>query len=56
MKQLIIILLTLGIFSCTEEESRLESIEATDLTTEQIDSILTAFKFQYESPIVLIKS
>lgn len=53
MKQLIGILLIIGFFSCQESKTRIESIEAEDLTTEQINSILTEFKFQYESPIVL---
>lgn len=53
MKQLIGILLIIGILSCQESKPRIESIETEDLTSEQIDSILTEFKFQYESPIVL---
>lgn len=39
--------------SCTENKPRIESIETEDLTSQQIDSILTEFKFQYESPIVI---
>lgn len=53
MKQLIGIFLIIGFFSCQEDIPRIESIETEDLTSEQIDSILTEFKFQYESPIVL---
>ena len=53
MKQLIGILLIIGILSCQKSKPGIESIETEDLTSEQIDSILTEFKFQYESPIVL---
>ncbi len=55
MKQLIGILLIIGLLSCEEGGPRLESIEE-DLTTEQIDSILTEFKFEYESPIIVDSS
>ena len=53
MKQIIAILLIIGILSCQESKPRIGSIEAENLTSKQIDSILTEFKFQYESPIVL---
>lgn len=53
MKQILGILLCISLLSCQEHQPKLESIETKDLTTEQIDSILTEFKFQYESPIVL---
>ncbi len=53
MKQLIGILLIIGILSCQESKTRIESIDSKDLTSEQVDSILTEFKFQYETPIVL---
>ncbi|MBK8346443.1 MAG: hypothetical protein IPL08_02070 [Saprospiraceae bacterium] len=53
MKQLIGILLIIGILSCQESKSRIEFIDTKDLTSEQVDSILTEFKFQYETPIVL---
>ena len=53
MKNLIYLVLIIGIFSCSEDKSRIEVIEAENLTTQQIDSILTEFKFQYESPIIL---
>ena len=53
MKQLIGILLIIGILSCQERKSGIESIDTKDLTSEQVDSILTEFKFQYETPIVL---
>lgn len=53
MKQLIGILLIIGILSCQESKSRIEFIDIKDLTSEQVDSILTEFKFQYETPIVL---
>ena len=53
MKQLIGIILIVGILSCKESKPRIESIEPEDLTSGQIDSILTEFKFQYESAIVL---
>jgi hypothetical protein len=53
MKQIIGMFLIIGMISCQESKPRIESIEKDDLTSEQIDSILTAFKFQYESPIIL---
>ena len=53
MKQLIGTLLIIGILSCQESKPRIESIETENLSSEQIDSILTEFKFQYESLIVL---
>lgn len=52
MKQLIGILLLIGLLSCEESKPRLESIVDEDLTTKQIDSILTEFKFNYEPPII----
>ncbi|MBD0403901.1 hypothetical protein [Flammeovirga sp. EKP202] len=53
MKHLIRILLIIGLISCEESKPRLEAIENEDLTTEQIDSILAEFKFDYESPIII---
>lgn len=53
MKQLLGIFLIVGLFSCQEKQVGNELIEADDLSTEQIDSILTEFKFKYESPIIL---
>ncbi len=53
IKRLLAILLTLIVLSCQEEQSKIELIEADNLTSEQIDSVLMLFKFQYESPIVL---
>lgn len=43
----------IGILSCEEQNSGIELIETENLTSGQIDSILTAFNFQYETPIVL---
>lgn len=56
MKKLIGILLIIGLLSCGENKRGFEPIEAKDLTTSQIDSILTNFKFAYNSPIVLDSS
>ncbi|MCH2230029.1 MAG: hypothetical protein MK105_06765 [Crocinitomicaceae bacterium] len=56
MKQIIGIILIIGMLSCNENKPRIESIETEDLTTQQIDSILTEFKFEYESPIVIDSS
>lgn len=53
MTRLICWLLVAGFCSCQRTEPKIENIEAVDLTQEQIDSILTQFKFQYENPIVL---
>lgn len=53
MRQILGILLLMSLLSCQERQPIIGSIETEDLTTEQIDSILTEFKFQYESPIVL---
>lgn len=56
MKQLAGILLIFGILSCQESKSRTEYSDTKNLTSEQVDSILTEFKFQYENPIVLDSS
>jgi len=56
MKQIVGIVLIIGFMSCKESKPRIESIEDTDLTKEQIDSILTEFKFDYESPIIFDSS
>lgn len=56
MKQLIGILLIIGFMSCEESEQRLKSIDDEDLTSEQINSILSEFKFNYESPIIIDSS
>lgn len=56
MKHIIGILLILGLISCQKPKPQIESIEKEDLTREQIDSILTAFKFEYESPIIFDSS
>ena len=56
MKRLIGILLIIGLMSCEESKPRLESIEDEDLTSEQVDSILAEFKFDYESPIIIDSS
>lgn len=53
MKNLIYLVLIIGILSCSGDKTRIGVIEAENLTTKQIDSILTEFKFQYESPIIL---
>ena len=53
MKQIIGILLILGMLSCKEPKSRIESIDAENLSTIQIDSILEAFSFEYETPIII---
>jgi len=52
MKHLIGILLVIGILSCKDREPRIVAIETDNLSSEQIDSILTEFKFKYESPII----
>jgi len=56
MKELIGLMFIIGFFSCQETEPFVESMETENLAEEQIDSILTAFKFEYESPIVLDSS
>lgn len=53
MKNILVILLVITIISCQEKNTRIESIEFENLTAVQIDSILTDFNFQYESPIIL---
>lgn len=45
-------LLIIGLFSCGKEEANTELIQAENLTEEQIDSVLTKYKFQYEAPIL----
>lgn len=56
MKQLISILLLIGILSCKESIQGIESIDSKDLSSVQIDSILTEFQFKYESAIILESS
>ncbi|MBP6236800.1 MAG: hypothetical protein KA536_11680 [Saprospiraceae bacterium] len=56
MKQLAGILLIFGILSCQKSKSRTEYSDTKNLTSGQVDSILTEFKFQYENPIVLDSS
>lgn len=56
MKHIIGIILILGLISCQKTKPKIESIEKEDLTSQQIDSILTEFKFDYESPIILDSS
>jgi len=53
---LLIFLLLIGIISCGERQRHLPLIEEENLTTEQIDSILTAFNFDYASPIIIDSS
>lgn len=53
MKQIISILLIIGLFSCGTQKSEIELIDDENLTTIQIDSILEIFDFDYESPIIL---
>ncbi len=53
MKYFLCVALTFVIYSCSKKKHRVETIEIENLTTQQIDSILTKFNFQYESPIVL---
>jgi len=53
MKNIIFLILIIGLYSCQERKPKIESINTENLTQVQIDSILTEFKFQYENPIVL---
>jgi hypothetical protein len=56
MKYLIALIIIIGFFACGETETSRELIEAENLTAEQIDSVLTEYKFQYESPILFDSS
>ena len=54
MKQIIgILFLIVMLLSCQDNRPQIGSIEAENLSTEQIDSILMEFKFKYEAPILL---
>ena len=53
MKEIICIILIIGLFSCKERKSQIENIETENLTQKKIDSILNKFEFKYENPIVL---
>ncbi|MCB0628897.1 MAG: hypothetical protein R2824_24285 [Saprospiraceae bacterium] len=53
MRIIIGILVLIGLFSCKEDQPNTVFIENEELTSEQIDSILTEFKFYYETPIVI---
>lgn len=55
MKQLISIFIIIGIFSCSEKNEFIQKLPKKELTTIQVDSVLTNFKFIYENPIVLEK-
>lgn len=50
------IILLLVILSCEEIAPKTQIIEEEDLTSAQVDSILTEFKFEYDSPIILDSS
>lgn len=53
MKKLIYLVLIITICSCGDREPKIEMIEDENLTQHQIDSILTAFKFEYDSPVFI---
>lgn len=56
MKYVLGIFLLFLAFSCDEVTPRTQIIEEEDLTAGQVDSILTEFKFEYDSPIILDSS
>lgn len=56
MKHLVGVVIVIVLMSCKEGKSRFEPVENEDFTTEQIDSILSEFKFVYESPIIIDSS
>ncbi|NME68593.1 hypothetical protein [Flammeovirga aprica] len=56
MKQLFVLLLLLCFISCKESKPAVENIENKELTSDQIDSILVEYEFDYESPIVIDNS
>ena len=56
MHRLFLLLFFISLISCESRSPRLESIEADNLSIEQIDSVLTEFRFEYENPIVIDSS
>jgi len=52
---LVFVILT-SIFACRQKPIEMPQIDAKNLSDNQIDSILTKFKFQYEAPLVLDSS
>jgi hypothetical protein len=56
MNKLLIITFVLTIISCQKKDKTAGSVDMNSLTVEQIDSVLTEFKFEYENPIVLDSS
>ena len=54
MKYLFAILVIIGIYSCDHQQQKFIPIESSEeLTKKQIDSILTKFDFNYETPILI---
>lgn len=53
MKNYLFIPIVFFILSCSEKKKVTENITSKDLTESQIDSVLSSFKFQYETPIVI---
>jgi len=51
-----LIILFLFCFSCQNEKTEIELIDPTNLTQNEIDSILEKFNFQYETPIIIDSS
>lgn len=56
MKRYLYLICFVGLWACSNPQPVLENIDAEDLSVEQVDSILTHFKFQYETPEVLDSS
>jgi hypothetical protein len=55
MKETILILLTIFIFSCNKTQDRIQVVEDENLTQKQIDSVLDEYSFEY-SRVVFIDS
>jgi len=53
MHRSLIIVILIALISCQDNKRVTESIESDSLTTEQIDSVLNEFQFEYENPIIL---
>ncbi|MCE7992527.1 MAG: hypothetical protein HEP71_11120 [Roseivirga sp.] len=56
MKNLLLLLLSAAILSCTSREQSTPLIDAENMTQEQIDSVLTEFKFEYTQPVLIDSS
>ena len=56
MDKIAFLLIVISLYACSKPEPQVEFIEDTNLTEQQIDSILLDFSFDYENPIIVDSS